>query len=108
MNICCQYDCPHNKSGNCQITMCDRIITFSSTTNITETDIYKNIDKQNKEIDRLNNIINELKNGIKKLDDMFYEKCRIRDEDGYYSMNDTDLQDFYDILDKIKELENDL
>lgn len=51
------------------------------------------------------NIINELKYGIQKIRDLLYEKFRIQDEDGYYSMNNTDLQDFYDILDKIKELE---
>ena len=69
-NKICGYNCEHNKGGVCQITMCDKQPTFSTTTNymqvIEGTELYykwyveKLLNEKQQEIERLEGIINEI------------------------------------------------
>ena len=122
MNKICGYSCEHNKGGVCQITMCDKKIVMTTTTNepfekrfnvkYDEQGVEKftcwldpTIEEYKKEINRLNNIISELEKTLKqdiyKLDDkenpLFYEDSFIK-----YA-TERRLTYIY-ILDKLKEL----
>ena len=98
MNKICGYSCEHNKGGVCQITMCDKQPTFSTTTEnymqvIDGTGMYYEwyVKHLQQELQRKDNIINELKKYCEEnIDDLLFE-C-----EAYYK----------DILDKIQELEN--
>lgn len=46
-------------------------------------------------------------NKVKKVRDLFYEKCRIKDSDGRYSFNETDIDEFRNLLDKEIKNESD-
>ena len=105
MNKICGYSCEHNKGGVCQITMCDKKIVMTTTTNepfekrfnvkYDEQGVENftrwldpTIEEYKKEIDRLNNIIDEIKklcdentNGIDDdgYDDAYYDRVYVRE-----------------------------
>ncbi len=105
MNKICGYSCEHNKGGVCQITMCDKQPTFSTTTEnymqvIDGTGMYYEwyVKHLQQELQRKDNIINELKEYLK------LEIAEWQDVDNIPTR--ARVEEDKDILDKIEELEN--
>lgn len=85
MNKICGYSCEHNKGGVCQITICDKILKFSTTTNNYSEMLFNRDERLIQELQRKDNIIKDAKEVL---------------------LTTNNIEKALNVLDKIKELED--